>query len=325
MNITAPNPHPLDFDWRFTEDALNHIESKIKNTSKVLILGAPTLAHRLKSKCKSVTLVDRQPEYIRLSEVIFIRADILRTRLREVLAAEFDTIFLDPPWYLDDIRVWINQALDVLAEGGKIISSIWPDDVRPSAAQESNAVFSEFSSSMSVEYDEYPLSYTTPVFEVFAQQAAHEVKEISWRKGRILELSNVSQMRPHTWNFEPKKIDKIWNRFTINEHQIAVRTSFSSRRLVPEGNADLSPIYDSWVMPTVSRRNKLRNAIDIWNSNNFVARSASAEGFKSALERLIETDDSLMQKDKFFNKLINEGFVVKGPYWRKLSWSHPAD
>jgi len=61
-----PEPHPIDFDWRFTDATLSDLEGYIHASSaeRVAVLGAPTLFQRLSRSGVSVHLFDKNPQIV---------------------------------------------------------------------------------------------------------------------------------------------------------------------------------------------------------------------------------------------------------------------
>ena len=64
-DIELPEPHPLDFDWRFTESTVGHLldvcQSHSRQVDRLAILGAPTVlfeaAHRFSAD--RLSLIDQ--------------------------------------------------------------------------------------------------------------------------------------------------------------------------------------------------------------------------------------------------------------------------
>jgi hypothetical protein len=61
-----PEPHPLDFDWRFSQNALLNLQKEIRATpdDRIAVLGAPTLFMKLVDSGLNTHLFDKNPHVI---------------------------------------------------------------------------------------------------------------------------------------------------------------------------------------------------------------------------------------------------------------------
>ena len=73
--LIRPDPHPLDYDWRFTDETSMRIADRFFQGDYVLILGCPSIALRL-NKDVRYTLIDRQPLERRYFDGQLINIDI---------------------------------------------------------------------------------------------------------------------------------------------------------------------------------------------------------------------------------------------------------
>lgn len=56
-----PEPHILDYDWRYTRETVMSLSALVRPSDDVLTVGVPSLARHLESCGYDVLLVDRQP------------------------------------------------------------------------------------------------------------------------------------------------------------------------------------------------------------------------------------------------------------------------
>jgi hypothetical protein len=106
--MIRPDPHPLDFDWRFDTAST---ESLARRTPKgrTLLLGCPSVAEALARIGREATLIDWQPLPHISKGIEHLRADLRSARLIGKVG-EFDTVILDSPWYTDYLRPWLQTS-----------------------------------------------------------------------------------------------------------------------------------------------------------------------------------------------------------------------
>jgi hypothetical protein len=181
-----PEPHPLDFDWRFTEDTLACIERDVnaRNGGKGAILGAPTLYKYLMDLGADVTLYDKNAgvvEHLRNSGYSSLNeVDLTRS-------LEFSPLFrwaiADPPWYTEHYEGFLSAASQLLLPAGKVFLSVLPRLTRASAAADRFRII-EVAKKIGFDLvDVKPggLGYASPPFEIEALR--EEGLEVgNWRK-----------------------------------------------------------------------------------------------------------------------------------------------
>lgn len=72
--MVRPDPHPLDFDWRFDAPSIESLARRIPK-GRTLLLGCPSVAEAIAGAGQEVTLIDWQPLPNISSDVEHIRAD----------------------------------------------------------------------------------------------------------------------------------------------------------------------------------------------------------------------------------------------------------
>lgn len=261
--------HPLDFDWRFTSASTNLLIARLDAVAqRCLVVGAPSV-WSCWGRGKSATqadLVERNPTQCGNDDGrhagSMITLDICTAPgLR--LSTTYDACFFDPPWYLQDTKYWLDWALRNVSPNATIAFSLWPEDTRPKAREERNEVFRVLERLGRFDLHERALQYQIPEFERRALGIANP-----WRTGDLvwLETSGNTELLP---GFCPKPVPgDSWLRFSVATKQVAIR---AVPRAAPDGIATLSPGY-GWFMKSVSRRDPMRDFIDLWTSDGFVAR-----------------------------------------------------
>lgn len=261
--------HPLDFDWRFTSASTNLLIARLDAVAQqCLVIGAPSVwsCWGRGNSATQADLVERNPTQCRNNDGRHagskITLDICAAPgLR--LSTRYDACFFDPPWYLQDTKYWLDWALRNVSPKATIAFSLWPEDTRPKAREERNEVFRVLERLGRFDLHERALQYQLPEFERRALGIVNP-----WRTGDLvwLETSDNPELLP---GFCPKPVPgESWLRFSVAAKQVAIR---AVPRAAPLGIATLSPGY-GWFMKSVSRRDPMRDFIDLWTSDGFVAR-----------------------------------------------------
>ena len=117
---SLPEPHPLDFDWRFSSETVIEISKLVSKDESVLAIGSPSIARYFQQVGREVALVDRQPFQCAETQIVL---DI-NTVPPPVLG--FSTAIVDPPWYPEQFSTWVAWAANCVGAGGTVFALIWP-------------------------------------------------------------------------------------------------------------------------------------------------------------------------------------------------------
>lgn len=301
--MDRPDPHPLDYDWRFNNETADYIASLCKG-EPVLAIGVPTVAIKLDDESRNVTLVDWHPIQVAKQH---LHIDV---NISPPIKSNYKNVVMDPPWYLDIYYRWLSWAANSTGKDSIILLSIWPDSTRPNAVKEKEDLFSWVKNWGDIIIYENCLSYETPVFE--KHTSIKEVEDKT-RKGDLVVIKINSE--PELLNFEPT--GDTWHRYIFNDYQIAVKenrkidkgTSFSIKKIE---NAN------GWVWPYVSKRALGREEIELWSSENEVAKVNNTQELITALDEMAATGlkETLLKK---FPQLC-QWKIPPAPYTRIKKW-----
>lgn len=295
LQRALPEPHPLDYDWRFTADSigglLDILDKDLKESAKIALLGTPTLYFFLVRRRARATLFDRSGSLLRYLREAGFSENLVQHDLLSPFNAkypEFDIAVADPPWYPEHYQAFILRAAELLRRGGILLLSVLPWLTRPSAIDDrANLV----TTSLDVGFhliQSIPafLSYETPPYET-ATLRKQGIECGNWRKGDLF-LFHYLGKRERDQTPLSSAVEEEWDEFLVGRIKVKLkRAPQASTR-----NFSCRPVEStSPVLGTVSRRDPLRASIDLWTSRN---EAYSVEGLTilhDALGRLEQNHD----------------------------------
>jgi len=284
--LDFPEPHPLDFDWRFSKRALEGIEKRLDpSTSKTIaVLGAPTVFKYLRDRGKSAFLFDRNAQII---------AYLKHQGYNEVTHCDlfhfsptgrFDCVIADPPWYLDHYQAFIEAARRMLMPDGKLLISVLPPLTRPSAESDRSVILG-FAQERGFDLlcaEPGLLGYLSPPFEVASLKSEGIVMPV-WRSG---DLYTFVLARREQSDHEVKSPgdEEGWHTFTIGRTVVKVK----SNDIPSEKSFDFNNVSEmnDFRLRSVSRRSPARATINLWTSRN-LALNLSRPDIACAVLRLL--------------------------------------
>lgn len=277
----SPELHPLDYEWYFSSDTISKLLS-LCAAGPVLALGTPTVANALARQNRDVLLVDRNRLISRRFPEIAAQRALLIHDLNDarVRVSPARTVILDPPWYPAEFRRWIWQAALGATRGGSILLPLFPESTRPSAERERQDLIGFASQVGPVTVHAGALEYDTPRFEIEAGLA------IGQQSGGLRAADLVHVQVERTDIAEPPRLapEAAWGTYVIGPQVIKLRREPTGDPAGPivqplRGCPDL-------VLRSVSRRDPIREQVDVWTSRNRVARVGSYPVIASALRSL---------------------------------------
>lgn len=307
--MTPPQPHPLDYDWRYDEVTTRSLLAIVRNLQPVLALGAPTVARRLEEIGCEVLLVDRQPAQ-------GVRNHVICAVEQYQPKAAFGCAIVDPPWYSRQLEDWARIAGRAVRKGGTVLLSVWPADVRPDGAAELTGLFDRLAEWATIHRNVATLSYVEPAFETVARDTGRDRSfSRSPLRGELVRL-DVQSVPPPLPCASP---GPLWHRFILNECQLAVRldppSSFSGIRPVPNA--------EGWRWPYVSARAPGISDISIWSSYGEVGDVGDAKAVIDTLRAAFAcTDAASFDQALAGLPALLTWRLPRPPYWRSFEWQH---
>lgn len=306
-----PEPHPLDYDWRFDPQTIKQLVALLAGQQRVLCIGAPSIARCLEALGQDSVLVDRQPFQS-------VRGQIVEEPGSEGSAIDgASCAIVDPPWYPDYVLRWAAYAGQVVGVGNNVLVSIWPIGTRPGESDEFQRVLDTLADWATVSEVSIQLNYEKPTFERQATNVALSAPlSSSPRKGRLLDLHVRALPKMPDW----KRRRQQWIRFVLDDYQLALKLECAPSirdLLLPHPNAC------GWIWPFVSNRAPGRSAINLWSSHNEVAIVGDPHRLFLSLQRAFVVHDQMAFGAKLvdFPELLEWG-IPRPPYRRFIEWRH---
>lgn len=299
-------PHPLDYDWRFTAQTCHSLSVRVAHHS-ILACGTPSLAPHLVESGTEVVLVDRNP----MTSSSALAVDIGRDAPVEHRTS---AVVMDPPWYPEVLERWLTWGAQHLQGGsGTIWTTVWPDDTRPTAVREKRMLLEGVSNWAEPSVHQGVLRYEVPPFEAAARTVAGVTDaQTPWRIGDLIEL----RVRRPPQLSASLPIKETWRRFVYDDYQLALRVNPPK---LDHFELLRHPSASGWTWPSVSRRALSRSTIDLWSSRNEVAIVGNTMRLAELLKKALDNDTRDLTTE--LRDLV-DWKLPPTPYRRTASWTH---
>ena len=313
-----PPPHPLTSDWRFNRrtaaSLLERVVRLSKPSSRVALVGVPSVFFLadLERAPRQFVLFDENP--LLADRVPIDRGGMefrhcnVKKELVDIPLAQI--VLADPPWYEDDVLEFLRTSARICANGGTVLLGFGANGTRPGISEERQRIINE-AAKIGLRFvgtESLCLSYATPFFEHNALRAA-KFKHIpqSWRRGDLLVFHRDRSMPLTERTSTATKC--LWTESRIREIGLRVRTDeqpqFADPRLIPLVPGD--------ILPTVSRRDDLSKAAEVWTTGNRIYRCEGKNILSTVLRALAECRDSVDDIQRALRRRLNcheSGLVV---------------
>jgi hypothetical protein len=271
--IRFPVPHPLDFDWRFSEASVRHLLDYVKNLSQpneqVVLLGTPTILRAaLEAHMeRDFVLLEANDAILQSFSssapgVRLLRCDLSLDRLPSLSA---QLVLADPPWYEDYERAFLWAASYLCGKGSVVLLSQPPLGIRPGIEEEWSRTI-QWAGQIGLtlrDFQQGVLGYTSPPFEHNAFRAVKRPDWGSeWRKGDLAIFERTHECtasRPRSWS-----LFQSWVEHELRGVRWRIRRETSKTFADPR----LVSVLPGDVLPSVSRRDGRRDLAEVWTSGN---------------------------------------------------------
>lgn len=275
--LVLPDPHPLDFDWRWGQrtaaQLLMHCLRLSRAGDTIALLGTPTLLHAAAAspQPRRWVLLEASPAttaaLAKIAPGDVVRCDLARDELPFLDAR---VVVADPPWYPEHARVFLWAAAQLTRAGARILLAQPAVATRPGVLAERADVlaFARATGLEPVRIHSSALAYSCPPFERRALEASGLASVVpqTWRRGDLIELRRTAaQPAPR-----PTLDDgEVWKEVVL----AGARIRFRLDRPTPQGlpaDPRLQQLVDGDVLATVSRRDPMRHHVSVWTGGNRV-------------------------------------------------------
>jgi len=308
-------PHCLDYEWWFTHSGRERVAELLLHSnpllapSVVVFLGSPlfgafTSALLPESQIYILDKNEATLEAIR-RDVDAGRVHLVRYDAENPLPQEFigiaDMVFFDPPWYVDYYDLFLRRSMQ-LAFGryATVAFVLFPFLTRPTSLQERKRVFEiAMSYGLSLVLMETQVAhYYTPQFEQeFLTSKGIDAK--NWRRGDLAMFISDGTRLPE--NIALRVEEGRWQELIVGKIKVKVRVKDE------DSNVYISPELLNFAdgnvaLPTVSRRDPIRNEIDLWTSTQ---RGFKIKGWR-VIWKIVEGIRDNLSFEKIFESIRRE-------------------
>jgi hypothetical protein len=268
-NILFP-PHPLDFDWRFTQktsDELISISIKLTGPEDTIVfLGTPSLFNQVikQNINRNFLLIDtNSSDFININKNCSIKIFNLFEGVHHIYHNCAKLIIIDPPWYPEYQRAFLNNASKICQYNGMILLVTPKAGTRPTIRREWQSLL-VWANKIGLKNEgllNINVAYDTPYFEKNALKKSGILNfPLDWRSADLTIFKKQSEQCVH---FSKKRYRSDW----YNESYMGIRIR---RRPERKGFRDpsLKTIIPGNILPSVSRRDERRKTADVWTYGN---------------------------------------------------------
>ena len=276
-----PLPHPLDFEWRFSDGTSRELlwaaSEMTRKGDTILLYGTPGLAYA----AISVPLRNRRVLFVGSENAVSRRLVSLNqaagtpisTMVGESMPSECAAMVLvDPPWYPDYLYPMLRAAVRACCSDGVVLASLPPVGTRPEAVHERDALerFTEGEGLDRVNVEGLTITYETPFFEENALAAVGINAPAVWRRGDPVAYKRRSLLLDE--RSYPASYCAPWREVAIDGMRLRVHMDAEA---VPDKEG-LKSLVEGDVLPSVSRRDPRRAKANVWTSGNRIFRTGNA-------------------------------------------------
>jgi hypothetical protein len=308
-----PVPHPLDFEWRFSENAIENLLQKsleITNPQDLITLfGVPSVLWSALQKG-----YPRQMVLFESSQAVshfFDRQNVPRGKFKKCNLMEDDLpkisaklVISDPPWYQECVRSFLWAAGQLCSQGGFMLLSTPPVGTRPKIKQEwedalgwAKALGFSF-----VEMQECSLPYVSPPFERNALKAEGIVSvPREWRRGN---LAIFVREFDHGISRPPScLLNGDWVEEAIEGVRFRIRRRDRTQHFI---DPSLETIVPGDILPSVSRYDGRREKADVWTSGNRIFKCQGTAVLQKIIGAIVQHSSPFLTVEGYVKRKLTE-------------------
>jgi hypothetical protein len=262
-----PEPHPLDFDWRFTKQSADDLAvMALRLGGDIACLGTPRVFRALSRRvvASRMLLWDHNPGWLRVfgNRVRRKSVPISPDEVADRELHKFTTVIMDPPWYVNHYKTWLHTACLLLQPGGEIIMPLFGSLLRPRADSQRRDLQRFIAQIGSTSSRIMTVTYETPPFER-AVLRSRGIDVGNWRAAEVVRI-RVERAPSLPVRLAHKS---EWSRFSIGECVVMLRDDCLSADSIQL--SAVSPRY-GYCLKSISSRSSVRAKVNLWTSRNHI-------------------------------------------------------
>lgn len=276
-----PDPHPLDYDWRFdaaTRETLIELCLRYSNAHEtVVFLGTPSLLDAVLDggRDRRWLLLEGSPvtaSVLAGSAGEWARSVCLDLTRHDPPDVVCPVVVADPPWYPAYVRTFLWCAAKVTTPGGVVLLAQQGLATRPGllAERAEDMAWATDHGFELLRVHPGAVGYDAPPFEACVLDAAGlGGVDLRWRRGDLIVLRrNHAPAGPRP----PVPPEPTWDEAMIGRVRVRVRTDEPDADPAEPG---LISITAGDVLSSVSRRDPLSGSVRVWTGSNRVFSCAA--------------------------------------------------
>jgi hypothetical protein len=306
---TLPIPHQVDYDWRFSEIGKKYFMEFIRDNflekskiTRIAFIGSPTL---FRYYCNNdienleIYLIDFNAEKHISKFILPSNAHVVNCNINydwnsdlELDKIQAEIIIIDPPWYPEYYKKFFELSDVIGCSQCTVIGAFPPLLTRESISAERYEIdlYVKGLGFDRLQYEPLCIEYYSPPFEknVFHTNNIFNFS-VFWRRGDFFfthrnnrAINNNEKIIIRNGAWVERDIGIV--RFKLRQSIITEDKNF---------NIELESLYKNNIYPSVSRRFKGHDKINVWTSGNRVFYCSNIPSLFIILEHLSE--DNILQ------------------------------
>lgn len=290
-----PEPLPAYSQWRITPNSTQIILSKIyeKKYETICFLGCPILGIAFsKMNQGKINILDIDKDILAYAaKSTEKRVYNINDDIPEEIKNQFDCTICDPPWYHEDIILFVKRATELTKLGGTIYLSLPGILTRPSIPNERLELQKLLSNLGLIITELQPIvEYEVPPFEYMAYQDIPPFSGEIWRKGDWVKLKKCDNI---SIDLEYIPLFQEWTEYSFGKKRIFVK---NKENITQYEEPKLTSLCVNNILNSVSKRNPLISEIDIWTSRNAVLHIEKGLAvIKIIIQNIEKDEDKIIQ------------------------------
>lgn len=295
--------NPVLSSWYFSWNTCNKIASiDIWKNKSVLFLGTPRLFEYFVTRNygKELTLVDldelvvsslqnkycdcpHKSLHFCCKNITAINVEEFHSQYPEV----YDYIFLDPPWYLESYRVWLDVALKLAHSSSSIVFSLFPSLLRPNAITERKDILDKCRNAATrVQLFPDYLEYDIPSFEKGELAMEGLMLRSSWKMADMVVLTAPKVITPKDTEYKRRLSSaeeySMWIEYNFLNTRWFLNQNFPTNDDLPTVSAPLETLF----LKSPSRRNPEFSRVNLLSSRGHGLLVSNSQLFFEAINEI---------------------------------------